>query len=239
MHYAASAGDVGRLMRLFHRTIEAVARAQESDGNAFEVVEEVVGWARWLRVRSEVEGLANLMPRVRITELLHEVNCVTGIASAFTNLTTGERFDDANALLAATPQGRPLFGIAAETPEEHCQGSGYVPGPPNLICRCSAPTGLDRSTNRAPISGRTIVPLTEQLVRTQGLPAAKTTRIEDETPTKRVLVEAHTSRRTVQIKCCGQWISCDQFTTLCDNCGAGYDHAGQRLKPRYQWSDAR
>ena len=98
---------------------------------------------------------------------------------------------------------------------------------------------LDRSTNRAPISGRTIVPLTEQLVRTQGLPAAKTTRIEDETPTKRVLVEAHTSRRTVQIKCCGQWISCDQFTTLCDNCGAGYDHAGQRLKPRYQWSDAR
>jgi hypothetical protein len=70
-------------------------------------VEEVVGWARWLRVRSEVEGLANLMPRVRITELLHEVNCVTGIASAFTNLTTGERFDDANALLAATPQGRP------------------------------------------------------------------------------------------------------------------------------------
>lgn len=107
MHYAASAGDVGRLMRLFHRTIEAVARAQESDGNAFEVVEEVVGWARWLRVRSEVEGLANLMPRVRITELLHEVNCVTGIASAFTNLTTGERFDDANALLAATPQGRP------------------------------------------------------------------------------------------------------------------------------------
>ena len=94
-------------MRLFHRTIEAVARAQESDGNAFEVVEEVVGWARWLRVRSEVEGLANLMPRVRITELLHEVNCVTGIASAFTNLTTGERFDDANALLAATPQGRP------------------------------------------------------------------------------------------------------------------------------------
>ena len=69
-------------MRLFHRTIEAVARAQESDGNAFEVVEEVVGWSRWLRVRREVEGLANLMPRVRITELLHEVNCVTGIASA-------------------------------------------------------------------------------------------------------------------------------------------------------------
>ena len=102
-------------MRLFHRTIEAVARV--------------------LRVRSEVEGLVNLMPRVRITELLHEVNCVTGIASAFTNLTTGERFDDANALLAATPQGRPLFGIAAETPEEHCQGSGYVPGPLNLICQ--------------------------------------------------------------------------------------------------------
>ena len=120
MHYAASAGDVGRLMRLFHRTIEAVARAQESDGNAFEVVEEVVGWARWLRVRSEVEGLANLMPRVRITELLHEVNCVTGIASAFTNLTTGERCDDANAFLAAIPQGRHAGRVVRNDPR-HCR----------------------------------------------------------------------------------------------------------------------
>jgi len=58
--YAASAGDVGRLMRLFHRTIEALAAAEESDHDAFEVVDQAVGWAELLRVRSEVEGLASL-----------------------------------------------------------------------------------------------------------------------------------------------------------------------------------
>ncbi len=38
------------------------------------------------------------MPPARITELLHEVNRVTGFVSAFTNLRTGERCDDVNAL---------------------------------------------------------------------------------------------------------------------------------------------
>jgi len=58
--YATSASDVGRLMRLFHRTIEALATARTSDRDAFEVVDEAVGWAKLLRVRSEVESLANL-----------------------------------------------------------------------------------------------------------------------------------------------------------------------------------
>ena len=52
--YVASAGDVGRLMRLFHGTIEALAAAQESDRDAFEVVDETVGWPKLLRVRGEV-----------------------------------------------------------------------------------------------------------------------------------------------------------------------------------------
>jgi hypothetical protein len=43
--YAASAGDVGRLMRLFHGTIDALAAAQEGDRDAFEAVDEAVGWA--------------------------------------------------------------------------------------------------------------------------------------------------------------------------------------------------
>jgi hypothetical protein len=59
-HYAASAGDVARLMSLFHSTIEALAVAQESDRDAFTVVDEAVGWAKLLRVRSEVKDLANL-----------------------------------------------------------------------------------------------------------------------------------------------------------------------------------
>jgi hypothetical protein len=42
-----------------------------------------------------------LMPRVRITELLHEVARDTGFLDSFTNLRTHERHDNENALLAA------------------------------------------------------------------------------------------------------------------------------------------
>jgi len=58
--YAARAVDVGRLMRLFHGTIEALAAAQAEERDAFEVVDETVGWAKLLRVRGEVADLANL-----------------------------------------------------------------------------------------------------------------------------------------------------------------------------------
>ena len=58
--YVASARDVGRLMRLFHGTIEALATAQASDRDAFEVVDDAVGWAKLLRIREEVQALADL-----------------------------------------------------------------------------------------------------------------------------------------------------------------------------------
>lgn len=58
--YAASSGDVGRLMRLFRGTIDALAVAQEDDRDALAAVDETVGWAKLLRVRGEVEDLANL-----------------------------------------------------------------------------------------------------------------------------------------------------------------------------------
>lgn len=51
--------------------------------------------------RAFADEVEAMMPRVRVTELLHEVNRATGFASAFTNLRTGERCDDENALLAA------------------------------------------------------------------------------------------------------------------------------------------
>lgn len=54
--YAATATDVGRLMRLFHSTIDALPTAQASDLDGF----EAVGWAKLLRVRGEVQALAEL-----------------------------------------------------------------------------------------------------------------------------------------------------------------------------------
>ena len=58
--YAASAGDVGRLMRLFHGTIEALLVAQQSDADAFETVDDAVGWPKLLRARDQVRELAEL-----------------------------------------------------------------------------------------------------------------------------------------------------------------------------------
>ena len=58
--YVATTKDVGRLMRLFDRTIEALSQAQGADRDAFAVVDETVGWAQLLRARSEIASLAAL-----------------------------------------------------------------------------------------------------------------------------------------------------------------------------------
>lgn len=54
---------------------------------------------------AEAEAFADrldaMMPRIRVTELLHEVARETGFLSSFTNLRTGEKCPNENALLAA------------------------------------------------------------------------------------------------------------------------------------------
>ncbi len=59
------------------------------------------------------------MPRVRITELLHEVNRATGFAAAFTNLRTGERCDEENALLAAILADATNLGLGRMAAASH------------------------------------------------------------------------------------------------------------------------
>jgi TnpA family transposase len=58
--YVASTRDVGRLMRLFHGTIEALETAQQQERDGFVVVDELVGWAKLLRIRGDVRTLADL-----------------------------------------------------------------------------------------------------------------------------------------------------------------------------------
>jgi TnpA family transposase len=58
--YVAGTRNVARLMRLFHDTIEALGMAQNTERDAFTVVDETVGWTRLLRVQGEVKELADL-----------------------------------------------------------------------------------------------------------------------------------------------------------------------------------
>jgi len=43
--------------------------------------------------------------------------------------------------------------------------------------------------------------------------------------------------RTVEVKCCGRWLECLNFTNTCPRCEADYNFAGQRLAPREQWGE--
>ena len=58
--FATTTRDVGRLMKLFHRTIDALGTAQEGDVDAFSAVDQAVGWDKLLRARSEVAAIAAL-----------------------------------------------------------------------------------------------------------------------------------------------------------------------------------
>jgi TnpA family transposase len=69
--------------------------------------------------RSFADRIDALMPPVRITELLHEVNRATGFASAFTNPRTGERCDDDSALLAAVLADATNLGLGRMAAASH------------------------------------------------------------------------------------------------------------------------
>ena len=72
-----------------------------------------------LETRTFADGIEAMMPPARITELLHEVNRVTDFASAFTNLRTGERCDDVNALLAAILADATNLGLGRMAAASH------------------------------------------------------------------------------------------------------------------------
>jgi hypothetical protein len=57
-HNVASARDVGRLMRLFDATLDALAAAKEHGLDALAAIDEAVGWDRLLEARPQVEALA-------------------------------------------------------------------------------------------------------------------------------------------------------------------------------------
>ncbi len=58
--YAATTRDVGRIMRLFDRTVAALQEAQESGTDGFTAVDAAVGWDKLLCARGEARAIADL-----------------------------------------------------------------------------------------------------------------------------------------------------------------------------------
>ncbi len=58
--YAATTRDVGRIMRLFDRTVAALEASQDSGIDGFTAVDDAVGWDKLLRARSEARNIADL-----------------------------------------------------------------------------------------------------------------------------------------------------------------------------------
>ena len=69
--YAATTRDVGRIMRLFDRTVAALEASQDSGIDEFTAVDAAVGWDKLLRARSEariIAALAEENPLIRAAD---------------------------------------------------------------------------------------------------------------------------------------------------------------------------
>ena len=149
--YAASAGDVGRLMRMFHGTIEALAVAQANERDAFEVVDEVVGWAKLLRVRGEVEDLAKLAnedPLLRAADRWRTLRRFAPDlieALEFFAVRAGDPMLAALQLLAELNRSGKRE-VPADAPMPFPQGVA----PPRHGKRCTEPTSLRDGSTRNP-----------------------------------------------------------------------------------------
>ncbi len=106
-----------RLKRFAKRLQRGDLEGAEFDGERLHVTP--VKATSTPEARAFADGIEAMMPRVRITELLHEVNRATGFASAFTNLRTGEQSDDDNALLAAILADATNLGLGRMAAASH------------------------------------------------------------------------------------------------------------------------
>lgn len=57
--YASTPAQVGRLMRLFRGTIDALADAVEEGSDPIDAIDEAVGWATLVRARPDVSRIAD------------------------------------------------------------------------------------------------------------------------------------------------------------------------------------
>jgi TnpA family transposase len=58
--YAATAREVGRLMRMFSQTIDALGQAQDGSVDAFAAVDDAVGWHKLLAARPHLKAISDL-----------------------------------------------------------------------------------------------------------------------------------------------------------------------------------
>lgn len=58
--YAATTRDVGRLMRMFSQTIDALSLAQDGNVDSFTAVDASVGWQKLLAAQPQVTAISDL-----------------------------------------------------------------------------------------------------------------------------------------------------------------------------------
>jgi hypothetical protein len=115
---ATKAAELNRRLKRFARRLQR----DELDGVEFDGARLHVAPVKATatpEARAFADRTEALMPSVRITELLYEVNEATGFASAFTNLRTGERCEDLNALLAAILADATNLGLGRMAAASH------------------------------------------------------------------------------------------------------------------------
>ena len=59
--YQANTRDVGRLMRLFDKTIDALAGSRDTDADPFTAIDATIGWRRLLDAKPQVKALAEMV----------------------------------------------------------------------------------------------------------------------------------------------------------------------------------
>jgi TnpA family transposase len=140
--YAATTRDVGRIMRLFDRTVAVLEESQDSGIDGFAAVDAAVGWDKLLRARSEARIIADLAeenPLIRAADrwktlrkfaplLLEAIDFKAGRGSASTIAAvnalrelnrTGRRDVPADAPMPFRKEWRALVKEGGDKPDRH------------------------------------------------------------------------------------------------------------------------
>lgn len=99
--YQATTRDVGRLMRLFDRTIDTLSTAREGAADPFAALDTHVGWKNLMKVRDEVRALAEFVEEDMLVTATEKYMTLRKYAPSFLKAFTFKAARVSDPLLAA------------------------------------------------------------------------------------------------------------------------------------------